>query len=173
MTTLAFRLAIPTMCAALALTGCAKESPPGGPGATTTPAPNGNKTYTSDAAKENTFTLKVPGTDVHIDQGETDEVTVSIDRGDDFKQKVAVAITTPEGVTATPNKFDIMPGETEFKVTLAAGATAPVGPGNVKVDATPETGTAVSQSFKVDIKKDAGDTATPANPPVNPPDRAP
>lgn len=75
-----------SLVAALGLCGCQKESAPGGPGATAKPgtAGNGSETVTN---KSDTFTLKVPAGNVNVQQGKEQEVTLSIDRGSEFKTK--------------------------------------------------------------------------------------
>jgi hypothetical protein len=150
---------------ALMAVGCGKESAPGGPGATA--KPNGTTTNgTAGIDSKNTFTIKVPATDVNIDQGEGEDVTLTVDRGDQFKQKVALAFEAPPGVTVTPKSADVMPDQKDIKVRISADAAAALGKGPITVTATPEAGKAVSQKFQIDVKKgDGTNTEKPAPPP--------
>jgi uncharacterized membrane protein len=148
--------------------GCGKESEPGGPGAKTTTTPNGgSKTYAEGKAGENTFTLKVPATDVNLTQGEEKTITLTVDRGKDFKQKVAVTVEPPQGVTVTPASHEVPAGEKEFKVRVTAASKAPLGKADMRVTATPETGKAVSEMVKVDVQE--GDPNAPPKTPTDAP----
>jgi len=153
---------------ALMAVGCGKESAPGGPGASTAPggAAAPGKTANGDAkALENTFTIKVPATETSIDQGENKDVTVSVDRGDQFKQKVALAFTAPDGVTVTPASGDVTPDMKEMKVNVAVAPGAALGHHELKVMATPETGKAVSEMIKIEVKEGSGAAAPKEAPP--------
>lgn len=134
--------------------GCSKESAPGGPGAKPTgTTPEGKSTSTTPAGNDNTFTLKVPATDVNVKQGENSEITISIDRGSKFQQKVDVKLDVPAGVTATPATITIPSSDKEAKVQLSAAADAAIGKHAVKATATPETGTPVSETFNIEVKE--------------------
>jgi hypothetical protein len=149
-----FRTLVPAVlvCGMMAASGCSNESKPGGPGATTKPTPKGETQVVADNPDQ-TFTVKVPATETNIDQGKDDEVTLTIDRGKDFKQAVKVAFEAPQGVTITPPSGEFAAGSTEMKVRVAAAATAPVGKADVKVTGTPETGKPVMTTFPVEIKE--------------------
>lgn len=140
------------LCGMMAVTGCSNESKPGGPGATTKPTTSGETKVVADNPDQ-TFTLKAPGTETNLDQGKDEEVTLTLDRGKDFKQGVKVAFEAPQGITITPATGEIAAGSTEMKVRVAAAATAPVGKADIKVTGTPETGKTVATTFKVDVKE--------------------
>lgn len=151
--------------------GCAKESPPGGPGAskpsTTPPATpgapgapptttaNGNHTdkHADRNADKNSFTVKVPGTDVDVKQGDTKDVTISISRGSDFKQAVTLKIEAPAGITVAPAEVSLPPTDDKVKVKIEADAAAAPGPQAVKVTAIPETGDPTSETFTVQVNE--------------------
>jgi len=154
---------------ALMAVGCGKESEPGGPGASTRPTtPGGTAANGNGKAMENTFTVKVPATETSIDQGENKDITLTVNRGDTFKQKVALAFDPPAGVTVTPNMADVTSDLKDVKINVAVAPTAALGHTEIKVTATPETGKAVTESFKVEVKKGDGTGSREAPPPVNP-----
>jgi len=150
----------------LGLTGCTKESKPGGPGATgktpdITPversykAPDTSRTEQDTlVSKENTFTLLVPGTEKDLDRGERKEVKISIDRGDAFNQAVRLQFKAPEGLTVTPAEAVIKSGEKETNVTIEAVPDAPTGEVTIEVTGIPETGKSVSMQMQIEVHKD-------------------
>lgn len=140
------------LCGMFVASGCSNESKPGGPGATTKPTTTGETKVVAENSAQ-TFTLKAPATETNIDQGKDDEVTLTIDRGTDFKQAVKVAFEAPQGITITPPAGEFAAGSTEMKVRVAAAATAPVGKADVKVTGTPETGKPVMTTFPVEVKE--------------------
>jgi hypothetical protein len=119
----------------LGLSGCGKESPRGGD-------------PTTDAGS---FTVVVPKVTTMIKQSEQDEVSISVDRGDNFKSDVKITVEPPAGVTATPNSFTFKAGGDEQKVALQAAADAALGKHSVKVMADPAEGEATSTNFEVEI----------------------
>jgi hypothetical protein len=149
---------------ALMAVGCGKESEPGGPGASTKPggtvAP-GTTANGGSKALENTFTIKVPATETSIDQGENKDITVAVDRGDQFKQKVALAFAGPEGVTVTPASGDVTADLKDMKVNVAVAPGTALGHHELKVTATPETGKAVTEVIKIEVKEGSGAAAPP------------
>lgn len=142
-------LSLTALLLSATLLGCQDESAPGGPGVTD------GKTV----AEDETFVVQVPSTSVDIKQGEDQEITVTIDRGENFKQMVTLEFTAPAGLTVTPKTIEIQPAETEAKVTVAADASATAGDSTITVNATPETGAAVSHEIKVSVNAAEG-TAT-------------
>jgi len=117
---------------------------------------------------ENTFTVKVPATETSIDQGENKDMTLTINRGDTFKQKVSLAFDPAAGVTVTPNMADVTPDSKDVKINVAVAPTAALGHTEIKVTATPETGRAVTESFKVEVKEGNGTRTREAPPPSKP-----
>lgn len=140
------------LCGLIVVAGCSNESKPGGPGATTKPTTSGETKVVAENSDQ-TFTIKAPGTETNLDQGKDEEVTLTIDRGKDFKQAVKVAFEAPQGITITPPTGEFGADTTEMKVRVAAAATAPVGKADVKVTGTPETGKPVVTNFMVDVKE--------------------
>jgi uncharacterized membrane protein len=136
----------------LFVVGCANESTPGGPGAKSPTTSPTERSY-RDASADETFTLKVPSGTTNIDPGERKEVTISIDRGDNFKQTVALKFKAPAGVKVEPTDVQLKSDQEEAKVTLVVGADAPMGEWNIDVTATPETGKATSMSMRVKVEE--------------------
>ncbi len=138
--------------AVAAAIGCDNGKPAGGPG-----APGASKSATgttSDHAtnKADTFTLKMPGT-TDMKQGETKDVHVAINRGKDFKQKVSLKFDPPKGVTVEPKEAPMPTDANDMVVKVKAADDAAVGEQVVNVSATPETGTAVTGTFKLKVDK--------------------
>lgn len=121
--------------AAASLAGCGKDSPPGG----------------NTETEGGTFTLVVPKTSTTIQQTEQDEVTVSVDRGENFAADVKVTVEPPSGVSATPDSFTLKKGADEQKVVLQAEADASVGKHAVKVAGNPSEGESTSTTFEIEI----------------------
>lgn len=134
MTAAAFLLSLVAM-------GCQDESAPGGPGV------EGGKTV----AEQDTFVLKVPSMAVDLEQGQQEEITISVDRGENFDQVVTLEFTAPAGVTVTPQTVEVQAAEDETKIQVQADATAQQGEAVITVNATPETGEAVSHEVKVNV----------------------
>jgi hypothetical protein len=130
---------------AVALTGCTKESEKGGPGA--------------DAAKkdanadEMTFTLDVPNITTTVEQGGRDKATISIDRGDQFKETVKLQFKPPAGVTVTPADASFNPDAESVEVTIEAAADAAPGDTNIEVTAMPQTGKALTKTMPITVTK--------------------
>jgi hypothetical protein len=139
-----------------ALAGCSQESVPGGPGASNTttktnPVTGAQRTVPVD--KRDTFTLKVPNMSTSVTQGRREDVTITISRGNEFKEDVKLRFTTPKGITVTPAEPVIESGKDKVTVSVEAAKDAQLGKTTVDVLATPTTGKQVSMQFPVEIKK--------------------
>jgi uncharacterized membrane protein len=140
------------LCTALAVSGGCQQnkSAPGGPG-----APGGKGPAVKGTnPKEDTFTISTPSGTTDIKQGQTKEVTITVDRGKQFKQDVKLELSsdTP-GLTIKPTTAELKASETNtaLKFTLDAAKTAAVGEHKVTVKATPTSGAATEESFNVKI----------------------
>jgi hypothetical protein len=145
----------------IGLSGCAKESKPGGPGA----APKTDRSYqTTDQSVPPTdtdksvdpasmFTLKTRG-EVDLKRGERKEVTVSIDRGAKFNQSVKLQFKAAPGLKITPAEVMMPPDEKEVKVNIEAEADAPGGEASIEVIGVPETGRSTSVRIPVEVHVD-------------------
>jgi uncharacterized membrane protein len=149
----------------VAVVGCQRESTPGGPGktgktdekVTRTEAEPGRTEKTTSKTEadrsEDTFTIKVPGTATNIERGKRQEVTISIDRGDAFKQNVKLQFKAPEGLKVIPPDPVVKTGENEAKVLIEVADNAPPGEKAVEVTGTPDTGKPTSVTMKVQVEK--------------------
>lgn len=142
----------------LVLTGCSRESPKGGPGATPetkpvtkVPATPEVKEAVKEAVRENTFSLKVPTGATNVTQGKRQEITISVNRGDSFKQAVKVKFETPPGIKMEPATATIAAGQNDTKVFIEALPTATPGETSVTVIGEPETGAPTSVKMGVEV----------------------
>ena len=141
-----FTMAAATLIATAILGGCSKESPLGGPGATGQP-----EGRTADNA--NVFQLRVPALAIEIEQGQSQEVAISINRGSEFDQDVSLSFEGPSSLIVTPANPAIAAGENQTKVNVQVDPNAPVGAADIEVMGTPQTGSPVSVSMKVDVSE--------------------
>src|SRR5271169_206179 len=115
-----------TGMALVAFTGCNRGTS-GGPGATD---PDTKQPIYGQV--DNTFNLSVPSNlplkSTTIKQGETTKVPISITRGKNFEQDVALKITDlPTGVTLDPATSSIKHGDTEALFMFKAADDAALG----------------------------------------------
>ncbi len=133
--------------------GCS-ESTPGGPGAVTTPP----QSTTTTALKpvlgpdENTFSLSVPVLSTHLKQGEAVSGTITLSRGKNFDEDVALTFSgLPQGVTMEPMNAIIRHGDAEAKVTFQASEDAALGDFTIKVMGHPTHGADAKSEFKLTV----------------------
>jgi uncharacterized membrane protein len=129
-----------------ALIGCSQGTP-GGPGTTKVTA---NKPVMGQA--DETFRLSVPVLSSSVQQGETMEATIGIERGTNFQEDVTLKFADlPAGVTIDPAEPQIKHGDKETKVVVKAGDDAAVGDYKIKVLGHPTKGTDAEVDFKVTV----------------------
>src|SRR5207244_3839043 len=132
--------------AALALTGC-ENGKPGGPGAT-------NPSTHAIGTAEDTFKLETPTLSTKIKQGETKSFSISIKRGKNFDEDVALQFSDlPKGVSLDPPAPMIKHGEKEVHVNAKATDDAALGDFTVKVNGHPAKGSDATNEFKMTIDK--------------------
>lgn len=120
--------------------GCTNRSEPGG-----------------GAAKATKFTLSGPKTATSIKQGETQTVTVNVERGNDFKQGVALKAEPPTGIEAELSSTTNTAAEKgPINLKITATDKAAVGDHIIHVMGTPDTGTATKLEVKVTVLERAG-----------------
>jgi uncharacterized membrane protein len=108
----------------------------------------GGHTGTNDS-----FKLKAPAMATTLKQGDRETVTVTLDRGSNFKQNVKLDATAPSGLKVDlANKTVNSSDKADVAVTVEADKTAPVGEHVVKITGTPETGAATTVDFKVKVE---------------------
>jgi len=105
--------------------------------------------------KEGTFTLDMPNLSTDITQGETQNVTIGINRGDNFDQDVTLKLTNiPQGVTITPEQPVLKAGDKEIVLAVAAAGDAALGDFKVTVSGQPSVGgTNAINEFTITIEE--------------------
>lgn len=151
---------------ALGSLGCARESPKGGPGASPNPTTtsstsrDGDKTTTTTTTtatteptdRTQTFSVKVP-TETNVKQGSREEVTVTLNRGSNFKEPVTVKFQAPAGIKVTPDSVTLQGDDAKTKVVVEAMENAAEGHQSITVVGVPKTGQSTSVTMRVDVKK--------------------
>jgi uncharacterized membrane protein len=100
------------------------------------------------------FTLSLPTGTTDIKQGDKKTVTITVNRGKDFKQAVKLKVDALDKVGASLSKDSVGPADAnEVALTLDVGKEAAPGEYKVKVTGTPETGTPTAQDFTIKVEK--------------------
>jgi hypothetical protein len=137
----------------VAVIGCKRESEKGGPGSTTTERAARDNRGAEESSQENTFSVKVP-TGTKVQQGERKEISVTLNRGDLFKQDVKVSFKPAKGIKMVPDSGTIRAGESEQKFMVEAAADATPGDATIEVTGTPATsGRPASVNMTVTVQK--------------------
>ncbi len=92
--------------------------------------------------------------DTKIKQGEVQSVTISLKRGDAFKQDVTLEIklSKGEGITFDPAKVIVKAGDkADVQLTITVPKDAALGEYKVSVKGTPTTGESTSVEFNVKV----------------------
>lgn len=136
--------------AVAALVGCGNtDSKSGGPGVSKNPD-NAN-TVTQ---KDDTFSLDVPNLATSLNQGETKNIGISINRGKNFGQDVTLKFDgVPKGVTLDPASGMLKAGDKEVTFKATAAADAALGDHEVTVTGTPTSGPSATNKFKIKVSK--------------------
>jgi hypothetical protein len=134
---------------AIGFAGCTKESDKGGPGAVQAE----KNAADAKAADKMSFAAEVSSIRTTVEQGGRDEVALSIDRGENFKETVALSFKPPAGVSVVPADASIAPAAEEAKVTIEAAADAAPGDTNIEVTFTPQTGKPVVKQIPITVTK--------------------
>jgi len=122
----------------------------GGPGATVSSDRGGSIL----GPKEGQFELSVPKLSTHIKQGASDVVTISINRGKNFDEDVALTFSdVPDKVTLDPKAPTIKKGDENVKVTVKVADDAGLGDHDIKVTGKPTQGPEAAKTFKITVEK--------------------
>ncbi len=124
------------MLVLVCLHGCQSSSPRGG-----------------GMTKDVGFKIAVPTFGTEIKQGEVQSVTISLERGDYFKQDVEFQIqaSTP-GISVEPTSILIKSsGKPEVPIRITVPENAPIGDYIIYVKGEPETGEPTSTVFTVNV----------------------
>lgn len=105
--------------------------------------------------KEETFSLDLPNLSTGIKQGETQNITIGIDRGQNFDEDVTLSLSNlPAGLTITPEKPVLKKGEEEVIISVAAAADAALGDFTVTVSGSPSGGgTTATNQLELTVKE--------------------
>jgi uncharacterized membrane protein len=123
-------------------------------------APDAGYTMKSDSPKGGSaikgegFKIAVPTFDTNIKQGEVKSVTISLERGESFKQDVTLEIklSKGEGITFDPAKVIVKASDkADVQLTITAPKDAAIGEYKVSVKGTPTTGESTSVEFNVKV----------------------
>ncbi len=129
-------ITIVLMLALAATYGCQSSSSPRGGGMT----------------KDVGFKIVVPTFPTEIKQGEVQSVTVSLERGDYFKQDVKLQIRSPKGISVEPTSVLIKSSDKpEVQIRITVPEDASIGEYIVYVKGKPETGEPTSTVFYVKV----------------------
>lgn len=119
------------------MVGCQSSSPRGG-----------------GMTKDVGFKIAVPTFSTEIKQGQTQNVTVSLARGDYFKEDVKLQIEAFTGINISiaPTSVIIKANDKpDVQLRIAAAQNAALGEYDIRVIGTPETGEPTSTAFSVKV----------------------
>jgi uncharacterized membrane protein len=104
---------------------------------------------------DNTFSLSVPFESVALVQGEETAVVIGINKGENFREQVAIKVTElPKGVTLETADPVIEQGNTEVTLMLKAASDAALGDFTVKVAGhTASSGADFSKEIPLTVSK--------------------
>ena len=100
------------------------------------------------------FKIDVPTFATKVKQGETQSVTISLQRGESFKQDVTleVKLTEGEGISIDPAKVIVKASDKpDVQLTITAPKDAALGEYIVSVKGTPTVGEPTSVEFNVKV----------------------
>jgi uncharacterized membrane protein len=98
------------------------------------------------------FKIAVPTFSTEIKQGQTQNVTVSLERGAYFKQEVKLEIQASKGISVDPTNVLVKASESpDIQVRIAATKDTALGAYRVSVKGTPKTGEPTSTAFTVTV----------------------
>ena len=128
-------ITIVLMLVLAAMYGCQSNSPRGG-----------------GMTKDVGFKVVVPTFSTDIKQGQTQNITVLLERGDYFKQDVKLQIKTSTGISVDPTSVVIKASDKpDVQLKIAAAQNAALGEYRVSVTGIPKTGESTSTEFNVKV----------------------
>jgi uncharacterized membrane protein len=117
------------------VSGCNSSSPKGG-----------------SVLKGEGFKIAVPTFTMEIKQGEVQSVTISLERGDYFKQDVKLQIEAAKGISVEPTSVVIKASDKpDVQITITVPKNAALGEYKVSVKGIPKTGESTSTAFTVKV----------------------
>jgi uncharacterized membrane protein len=98
------------------------------------------------------FKITTPTFDTKIKQGETESVTIKLNRGEYFKRDVTLEIKASPGIRVEPTDAVVKANEkSDVHLRITAAKDAALGDYKVYLKGTPETGEATSTEFTVKV----------------------
>ena len=98
------------------------------------------------------FTIFTPTFDTKIKQGETESVTISLNRGDNFKRDVKLEFTASKGISVEPTHALVRGNERpDVHLRITAAKDANLGQYKIFVKGTPDTGVATETEIAVNV----------------------
>jgi uncharacterized membrane protein len=98
------------------------------------------------------FKIGTPVLDTKITQGETVSVTISLNRGENFKRDVTLDIRASKGISVEPTRAVVKGNEApDVALRITAAKDANLGEYKVFVKGTPATGEATSTEITVKV----------------------
>jgi uncharacterized membrane protein len=98
------------------------------------------------------FKIAVPTYNTEVKQGDVRTVTVSLKRGESFKQDVMLQINTTKGISVDPTNILVKASEKpDVQLTITVPKDAALGEYGVSVKGTPATGEPTSTEFDVKV----------------------
>ena len=103
-------------------------------------------------SKDVGFKIAVPTFSTEVKQGETKDVTISLERGQYFKQDVKLQINASKGISVEPTKVLVKASDTpDVQLQISAAKDAAIGEYHVSVMGIPKTGESTSTEFNVNV----------------------
>jgi uncharacterized membrane protein len=98
------------------------------------------------------FKIVTPVLGTKIRQGETQSVTISLNRGEYFKRDVTLDIRASKGITVVPTQAVVRASDRpDVHLQITAANDAALGEYKIFVQGTPQTGEATSTEFTVKV----------------------
>jgi uncharacterized membrane protein len=114
-----------------------------------------NQSPTGGTAGEE-FRLSAPVMPTSIKQGDTQTITLSVNRDRDFQRDVMLNVDAPKGLRAELSDTKVEASDKgDVTMKISADKDAPVGDHMIKVKGTPERGTPTAVEVKVKIQEAA------------------
>jgi len=103
-------------------------------------------------SKDEGFKIRVPMLTTEIKQGDRQTITVSLHRGEFFKEDVRLESKASQGISATPANVLVKASDTgEVALQISVPKDAALGEYRVYVKGTPQTGQPTSIEIKVKV----------------------
>lgn len=102
--------------------------------------------------KDERFRISVPVFDTTVKQGEVQTVSVSLERGKNFKQDVTLQVSAAKGIGVAPADLLVKASDRpDVQLRIDAAKDAAIGEYRVQVKGTPKTGEPTSVQFIVKV----------------------